>query len=229
MNHRNERNRVAAHSAARTGSFTVALVIFLLAATAGLSAQMANGNTATATFAGGCFWCMEKPYDDLDGVQSTIVGYAGGHVENPTYEEVTAGGTGHLEVVQVTYDPDEVSYETLLYVFWRNIDPFDGDGQFCDQGASYRPAIFYETDEQRELARESRAVIEQELGRDVAVEIDALDEFYRGEEYHQNYYKKNPLRYRFYRTSCGRDGRLNQVWGNEARAENPDPMWLSGM
>jgi peptide-methionine (S)-S-oxide reductase len=168
---------------------------------------------------------MEKPYDVLNGVESTTSGYAGGTVENPTYEQVTAGGTGHAEVVRVIYDPSEVSYETLLYVYWRNVDPFDGGGQFCDRGQSYRPAIFYNTEEQRRLAQASKTKVEELLGRNVAVEIEPLQAFYAAEDYHQNYYKKNPLRYRFYRTSCGRDRRLKNVWGDQALGENPRP-WL---
>lgn len=199
----------------------LALILAMVLVPIGAAAQ----STETATFAGGCFWCMEKPFDDLDGVISTTSGYAGGDVANPTYEEVTSGRTGHAEVVQVEYEPDTVDYETLLYVYWRNVDPFDGGGQFCDRGQSYRPAIFYNTEEQRRLAQASKTKVEELLGRNVAVEIEPLQAFYAAEDYHQNYYKKNPLRYRFYRTSCGRDRRLKNVWGDQALGENPRP-WL---
>ena len=185
---------------------------------AALGASAADG-TAKATFAGGCFWCMEGPYDKIPGVESTVSGYAGGHVEDPTYEQVSSGGTGHAEVVQITYDPEMVDYATLLEVYWRNIDPFDGTGQFCDRGSSYRPAIFYHNEEQRRTARESRKAIAERFENDIEVEIEALDEFYPAEQYHQNYYEKNPLRYKFYRTTCGRDGRLKEIWDDEAGAE----------
>ena len=200
-----------------------ALVILVFIA----AAAQAQEPEAKAVFAGGCFWCMEKPFDDLDGVISTTSGYAGGDVANPTYEEVTSGRTGHAEVVQVEYDPDTVDYETFLYVYWRNVDPFDGDGQFCDQGSSYRPAIFYESQEQRRLAETSRQVVEEKLGRSVRVEIEQLEAFYAAEDYHQNYYQEKPLRYRYYRTACGRDARLREVWGDEALGDDPDGTWLA--
>ena len=201
----------------------VAIVMALLATVTATAQQ-----TQTATFAGGCFWCMEKPFDVLDGVVSTTSGYAGGHVENPTYDQVTRGGTGHAEVVQVEYDPSRISYEELLYVYWRNVDPVDGGGQFCDRGASYRPAIFTESDEQEALAEQSHKEIEETLGRSVAVDIRPLNAFYPAEDYHQNYYMTNPVRYRLYRSACGRDRRLENVWGMEAGGENPG-MWLGSM
>lgn len=176
----------------------------------------AQSQLETATFAGGCFWCMEEPFDELDGVVSTLSGYAGGHLQNPTYDDVTAGTSGHAEVVQITYDPGEVSYETLLFVFWRNVDPFDAGGQFCDRGGSYRTAIFYETKEQQRVARASKRRVSRKFSRAVVTEIEALDEFYPAENYHQDYYKRNPVRYRFYRTACGRDARLRAVWDDEA-------------
>ncbi|MDZ7671050.1 MAG: peptide-methionine (S)-S-oxide reductase MsrA [Gammaproteobacteria bacterium] len=177
-----------------------------------------DGNLATAIFAGGCFWCMEPPYDDIDGVHETISGYIGGHVENPTYQQVTSGNTGHAEVVKVTYDPSKVSYARLLEVFWRNIDPLTRDRQFCDRGTQYRSAIFYLNEDQRALAEATRQALE-DAGRfkePIVTEIVAADTFYPAEEYHQDYYLKNPLRYKFYRYNCGRDQRLKKLWGDEA-------------
>ena len=170
----------------------------------------------TAIFAGGCFWCMVHPFEVIDGVISTISGYTGGSVANPTYEQVSAGGTGHRESVEVLFDPKKVSYETLLDVYWRNIDPFDDKGQFCDKGNQYRSAIFVTGDEQKVLAEDSKRKFEELFDRPIATDIRYAGTFYRAEEYHQDYYKKNPLRYRFYRFSCGRDARLKQVWGDEA-------------
>ena len=170
----------------------------------------------TAFFAGGCFWCMVHPFEVIDGVISTISGYTGGSVANPTYEQVSAGGTGHRESVEVFFDPKKVSYETLLDVYWRNIDPFDDKGQFCDKGNQYRSAIFVANDEQKLTAEASKRKFEERFDRPIATDIRYAGTFYRAEEYHQNYYKKNPLRYRFYRFSCGRDARLKQVWGDEA-------------
>jgi peptide-methionine (S)-S-oxide reductase len=193
----------------------VLLLALILAATAGPQAP-AQDATETAVFAGGCFWCMEPPFDKLDGVTSTVSGYAGGHVEDPTYQEVTAGGTGHAEVVRVTYDPSVVSYERLLHVFWRNVDPFDAGGQFCDRGASYRTGIFYNSPEQARLARRSKRQLSRRFSRGIVTEIEELEAFYPAEDYHQNYYQRNPLRYRLYRTRCRRDARLEAVWGDEA-------------
>ena len=174
------------------------------------------GETKTATFAGGCFWCMEPPFDKLDGVLSTISGYIGGHVEHPTYEQVSAGTTGHAEAVQVVYDPDKVSYSQLLDVFWPNIDPLTPNRQFCDRGSQYRAGIFYHDADQERLARASKRLIE-ESGRfdePIVTEIVQATTFYPAEEYHQDYYQKHPLRYRVYRFGCGRDRRLKQVWGD---------------
>ena len=170
-----------------------------------------------ATFAGGCFWCMEPPYDKLDGVVATISGYSGGHKKNPTYREVSAGTTGHAEVVQIIYDPTKASYEKLLEVFWRNIDPTTADRQFCDKGTQYRPAIFYHDEEQKRLALESKDHIEKTktFKEPIVVEITAASQFYPAEDYHQNYYMKNPFRYKFYRYSCGRDQRLMDLWGDQ--------------
>jgi peptide-methionine (S)-S-oxide reductase len=169
---------------------------------------------ATATFAGGCFWCMEPPFDAEPGVLETIVGYTGGSTENPTYEQVSAGGSGHTESIQVIYDPAIVSYERLLGIFWKNIDPLDSDGQFCDKGSQYRSAIFYHNEEQKKLAEVSKKQIEKggSLPGSIVTEIVPAYTFFPAEEYHQDYYKKNPLRYKFYRRSCRRDKRLAALW-----------------
>jgi len=173
---------------------------------------------ATAIFAGGCFWCMEPPYDKLEGVESTISGYIGGHVDNPSYKQVSAGETGHTEAVKIVYDPSVVGYEKLLYLFWRNIDPLAVDRQFCDRGSQYRSGVFYLNDEQRELAESSKSRLEasERFDQPIVTEITAAGEFYAAEDYHQDYYQKNPLRYKFYRLSCGRDSRLEELWGEEA-------------
>ena len=173
------------------------------------------GATAKATFAGGCFWCMEPPYDKLPGVISTTSGYMGGKTKNPTYESISSGTTGHAEVVQVEYDPSKVSYATLLEVFWRNIDPTQRDAQFCDHGTQYRSGVFYHNDEQKKLAEASKAALQKNkpFKGDIVTEITAAPEFYRAEEYHQDFYKKNPTRYKIYRTGCGRDARLQALWG----------------
>lgn len=174
-------------------------------------------DTARATFGGGCFWCMEPPFDKLEGVNSTVSGYAGGHVKNPTYEQVSSGDTGHVEVVQVTYDPDKISYKKLLEVYWPNTDPTDPDGQFCDQGDSYRPVIFYHNERQQRLAEASKQALQENkpFNGPVTTQIEPLsDNFWPAEDYHQNYYKKNPLKYKFYRYRCGRDERLKELWGD---------------
>jgi peptide-methionine (S)-S-oxide reductase len=188
--------------------------------TLGLSAGAAGKEQglAEATFAGGCFWCMEPPFDKLDGVVSTTSGYTGGHVKNPSYEQVSAGGTGHAEAVQVVYDPAKVSYQKLLDVFWHNVDPLDATGQFCDKGSQYRSIIFYHNDEQRRLAEASKAALEASgrFGQPVVTEIVPATAFYPAEDYHQDYYQKNPIRYRFYRYGCGRDKRLEALWGERS-------------
>lgn len=174
--------------------------------------------TVKATFAGGCFWCMEGPFDVLDGVISTTSGYIGGKTKNPSYKEVSSGTTGHTEAVQVVYDPKKITYEKLLYVFWRNIDPTTKDQQFCDVGSQYRSGIFYHDDAQKKLADESKAALmkSKPFKGDIVSEITAAAEFTAAEEYHQNYYKKNALQYKFYRSGCGRDAKLKQLWGDEA-------------
>jgi peptide-methionine (S)-S-oxide reductase len=180
--------------------------------------SMAGPRVAVATFAGGCFWCMEPPFDKLDGVISTVSGYTGGSTQRPTYEQVSAGRTGHTEVVQVTYDPSKVSYEKLLDVYWHNIDPTVKDRQFCDIGSQYRSAIFVHDAEQRRLAEASKAALERTKpfkGAIVTPVVEAAA-FYPAEEYHQDYYLKNPVRYRYYRSGCGRDDRLKELWGELA-------------
>ena len=173
---------------------------------------------AKATFAGGCFWCMEPPFDRLAGVVSTTSGYTGGEKVDPTYEEVSAGGTGHAESVEVLYDPAKVSYEKLLDVFWHNIDPTVGDRQFCDVGSQYRSAIFVHDAVQRKAAEASLAAVQKQLGVPVKTQIVEAGPFYAAEDYHQDYAKKNPVRYRYYRWGCGRDARLTEVWGKDAPA-----------
>jgi peptide-methionine (S)-S-oxide reductase len=174
---------------------------------------------AKATFAGGCFWCMEPPFEKLDGVVSVTSGYTGGPKKNPTYEEVSSGGTGHAESVEIVYDPAKVSYQKLLDVFWHNIDPTVKNRQFCDVGEQYRTAIFYHGEEQKRLALESKAAIEKAKGFKVHTQIVMATQFYPAEEYHQDYYKKNPIRYKFYRYNCGRDQRLEQIWGADFPAK----------
>jgi peptide-methionine (S)-S-oxide reductase len=176
-------------------------------------APLAASAQAVATFAGGCFWCMEPPFDEVDGVGSTVSGYTGGMRQNPTYEQVSAGRTGHTEAVEIAYDPKKVDYAKLLDIFWRNIDPFARDAQFCDHGSQYRSAIFYHDEEQRRLAEESKAAVEKRFGRKVETEIAAAVKFWPAEDYHQDYYLKNPIRYKIYRTGCGRDQRLRELWG----------------
>ena len=186
-----------------------------LAASAGVPAQAA---TEKATFAGGCFWCMEPPYDALPGVISTTSGYIGGRTANPTYEQVSSGTTGHAEALQVVYDPAKVTYEKLLEVFWVNIDPTVRDRQFCDTGTQYRTGIFYHTEAQRKAAEASRAALEKSrpFKAPIVTPIEMAGTFYPAEDSHQDYYVKNPERYKFYRNGCGRDARLRELWGDKA-------------
>ena len=171
-----------------------------------------------AIFAGGCFWCMEAPFDKLPGVVSVSAGYTGGEKKNPTYKEVSAGGTGHAEAVLIVYDPAKISYPVLLGVFWRNIDPTVADRQFCDVGHQYRAAIFYLGEGQRKAALLSKAALDKNrpFREPIVTGITPATEFYPAEEYHQHYYKKNPLRYSYYRSGCGRDKRLKELWGSSA-------------
>jgi peptide-methionine (S)-S-oxide reductase len=180
--------------------------------------QSESAEGRKATFAGGCFWCMEPAFDALQGVISVTSGYTGGKKENPSYKEVSAGGTGHAESVEIVYDPAVISYQKLLDTFWHNIDPVAVNRQFCDSGNQYRSAIFYHSEEQARLARASKAALERSgrFGEPVATEITPAGRFYPAEEYHQKYYKKNPLRYQYYRSGCGRDRRLKELWGESA-------------
>ena len=168
---------------------------------------------ATAVFAGGCFWCMEPAFEKVKGVVSATSGYTGGHTENPTYDSVSYDNTGHYEAVEVLYDPKQVTYAQLLTVFWHNVDPTNPNGQFCDEGPQYRSAIFYGSESERRLAERTKGEIAQAKHIVVATSILPASRFYRAEEYHQDFYRKNPVRYKFYRFNCGRDHRLEQVWG----------------
>ena len=173
---------------------------------------------ATAIFAGGCFWCEETAFEGLPGVFAVVSGYTGGQTKNPTYEQVSSGGTGHAESVEVTYDPGKISYEKLLEVFWHNVDPFQKDAQFCDHGTQYRSAIFYRDEAQRKAAEESKRKLEEQprFKGKIVTQIVAASTFYPAEEYHQDFYKKNPARYNSYRQGCGRDARLKEIWGAAA-------------
>jgi len=177
---------------------------------------LAQAKTATATFAGGCFWCTEADFDKVPGVISTTSGYTGGTVKDPTYHQVSAGGTGHAEAVEVVYDPAKVTYSKLLDVFWHSIDPLVKDQQFCDHGSQYRTAIFYRSEDEKKLAEETKKQVEAKFApRTVYTQIVAAGPFYPAEDYHQDYYKKNEARYKFYRWNCGRDQRLEQLWGKK--------------
>jgi peptide-methionine (S)-S-oxide reductase len=192
--------------------------IFLAACllTSAVAAASAQGKTETAIFAGGCFWCTEADFDKVAGVISTTSGYIGGGVANPTYHQVSSGTTGHAEAVKVVYDPGKVTYAKLLDVFWRSIDPLVKDRQFCDSGDQYRTAIFYLDDEQKKLAEETKKAVEAKFApRLVYTQIVKAGAFYEAEDYHQDYYKKNEARYKFYRWNCGRDQRLEQLWGKQ--------------
>ena len=194
-----------------------ALAALAFAATA--QDKPAPAGLEKATFAGGCFWCMEPPFDALPGVVSTTSGYMGGQKKNPTYEEVSAGITGHAEVLQVVYDPKQVGFEKLMEVYWRNVDPTVKDRQFCDTGTQYRTAVFYHTPEQKRIAEASKAKLEASKPFKAAIvtPVQAAGDFWPAEEYHQDYYKKNPVRYKFYSTSCGRAARLEELWGKTAK------------
>ena len=175
---------------------------------------------AVATFAAGCFWCTESDFDKVNGVVTTTSGFMGGHVKNPTYKQVVRGRTGHTEVLQVRYDPKVVSYQKLLKVFWRNVDPFDKNGQFCDRGSQYRPEIFVHSAEQEKLAKASKArlIATNRFKNKIIVPVTKASAFTAAEKYHQNFYKKNPAHYWRYRLGCGRDRRLEQIWGKKAKS-----------
>ena len=192
---------------------SIVAAMCLFAAVSGASAQ---DKTAKAIFAGGCFWCVEADFDKVPGVLSTTSGYIGGKVDNPTYNQVSAGGTGHAEAVEIVYDPAKVSYAKLLDVFWHTTDPLAKDRQFCDSGDQYRTAIFYATDEEKKLAEETKKSVEAKFApRPVYTQIVKAGSFYKAEDYHQDYYQKNESRYKFYRWNCGRDQRLEQLWGKK--------------
>jgi peptide-methionine (S)-S-oxide reductase len=201
------------------------LAISLLMLIAGAAMAQAPGpapqrpdGLEIATFAGGCFWCVESDFEKVEGVVSAVSGYTGGTTPNPTYKQVSNGGTGHAESVQVTFDPKKVTYAKLLDVFWHSTDPTDGGGQFCDRGDHYRSAIFYHSEEQKRAAEDSKKALEAsgQLKQPIATQVIAAGPFFAAEEYHQAYAKKNPIRYKIYRTGCGRDARLQQLWGNAA-------------
>lgn len=173
---------------------------------------MAADNTKTAIFAGGCFWCMQGEFAGIDGVHKVVSGYTGGNTMNPTYEQVSSGNTGHLEAIEVIYDPAKVSYQKLLGIFWENVDPLDPYGQFCDKGSQYRAGIFYHDDEQKKLAEDSKEKVISMFKQPVATIIAPSSEFFPAEDYHQDYYIKNKTRYKLYRTGCGRDSRLKELW-----------------
>jgi peptide-methionine (S)-S-oxide reductase len=200
------------------GTHALLFAIAAVAAILGVPGAAPGAAPKEALFAGGCFWCMQHPFDELDGVISTTAGYTGGTRKNPTYEEVSAGSTGHAESVRVLFDPAKVTYQRLLDVFWHNIDPLARDRQFCDVGNQYRSAIFFRDEEQRALAEASRTALAASglLKGEILTQIVPAGEFWPAEEYHQSYYKKNPLRYKYYRLSCGRDARLRELWGSAA-------------
>ena len=179
----------------------------------------AGPDKAVAIFAGGCFWCMEEAFDPVKGVTATVDGYTGGHLDNPSYEDVTAETSGHAEAVKIIYDPSQVSYRHLLQVFWHNVDPTDAKGQFCDRGDSYRSEIFYVDPAQQKAAEASATALKRAAAAPapIVTKITPATTFYKAETYHQDYYEKNPLRYKYYRYSCGRDARLDEVWGDQAR------------
>lgn len=201
----------------QTAPLILTLTVLLIG---GWSAQSTNPAAAETTqgkayFAGGCFWCMEEVFEKVDGVLSATSGYMGGTVSNPTYEEVSAGRTGHAESVEVVYDPAKVSYQKLLDAFWRNVDPITPNAQFCDHGNQYRSAIFFQTDEEKRASDSSKQTIEQSkrFKEPIVTQIVMASKFYPAEEYHQDFYKKNPIRYKFYKYNCGRAQRLEELWG----------------
>ena len=194
----------------------ISILTSLLLFTSTFAKETTEARLESVVLGGGCFWCIEADYEKLDGVVDVVSGYSGGHIKNPTYKQVSAGGSGHIEVVKVTYDANKISYSQILDYFWRHIDPTRDDGQFCDSGSQYRPAIFYQDQTQKELAIASAKKIEQTkpFEQPLKVELIPAATFYLAEEYHQDYYMKNPLRYTLYRYSCGRDERIEQLWGD---------------
>lgn len=200
--------------------FGLVLGFLILVGMAGAMAQEKPENPyKTAIFAGGCFWCMQAPFERIDGVIETKSGFTGGTVANPTYEQVSAGGTGHREAIAIIYDPTKTDFKELLDVYWTQVDPTDAGGQFCDRGEQYTSAIFYQDETERKIAEESKMLLEADderfAGKPVVTPIIKAAPFYMAEDYHQGYYKKNPIRYKFYRGRCGRDARLQEVWGEK--------------
>ncbi len=202
----------------RTGILKKTLLGILISGMAWTVGARAAEKLEIATFAGGCFWCVESDFDGVPGVVKTISGYTGGLLKDPSYKQVVAGGTGHIEAVQIHFDPKKVSYEKLLDVFWHSVDPTDDGGQFCDRGLSYSTAIFANSPEQKKAAEASRKMLMEagKLDKPVVTPIREARPFYAAEDYHQDYYKKNPLQYRFYRYGCGRDARIQALWGKDA-------------
>jgi peptide-methionine (S)-S-oxide reductase len=196
--------------------YLVANIIGVAALSYSSSAEEIPAGVEKATFAGGCFWCVEEAFENVEGVVSAISGYIGGSKVNPSYEEVSAGVTGHTESVEIVYDPATISYEKLLEVFWHNIDPTTPDRQFCDKGNQYRSAIFYHNEMQKRLAEESKQALERTFKGAIVTEIVPASTFYAAEDYHQDYYKRNPVRYTFYKYNCGRAQRLKELWGPKA-------------
>ena len=196
-------------------ALAIGLIVCMILANVPLADTPAATSSTKAYFAGGCFWCMEEAFEKVEGVISVVSGYMGGTVANPSYEEVSAGRTGHAESVEVIYDPTKVTYQKLLDAFWHNVDPLTPNAQFCDHGSQYRSAIFYSTEEEKRLAEESKAAIEQakKFPAPIVTQLVPAATFYPAEDYHQDYYKKNPLRYKYYKYGCGRAARLEALWG----------------
>lgn len=199
--------------------YFLTVLIILFSANSYSEDQTLNKNMASAVFSGGCYWCTESDFEKKKGVTSAISGFINGHVENPTYKQVTKGGTGHIEAVLVNYDSSIVSFSELVEFFWRTIDPTDPHGQFCDKGESYVSALYYENDQEKQILDQSLLSLNKSkpFPEEIATKIYKRSKFYPAEEYHQDFYKKNPLRYKFYRSGCGRDNRLEQLWGNAAK------------
>jgi len=199
-------------SATWSGAMIIVIVVLLNVLS---HSVVESGETARAYFAGGCFWCMEEAFEKVDGVIAVVSGYMGGTLQSPSYEEVSAGRTGHAESVEVLYDPSKVTYNQLLEAFWRNVDPITANAQFCDHGTQYRAVIFYQNDQEKRFAEESKQAIEQSkrFSQPILTQIVMASQFYAAEEYHQDFYKKNPIRYKFYKYNCGRAQRLDELWG----------------
>ena len=201
------------------GRVTLRKIVFATFAVLGIAAGAKTASaqeTRVATFAGGCFWCIESDFDRVPGVLKTISGYTGGRTKDPTYKKIVRGDTGHHEALQITYDPKKVTYKQLLTVFWHSIDPIDSGGQFCDRGEPYETAVFVHNEEQRKLAEASKAAAKEKLGQKIFTPVESAAKFYRAEEYHQDYHNKSPLRYKYYRWNCGRNQRVRELWGGDA-------------